>query len=301
VNPRELVNAHLQQRRGHKFTNMLASKQLLDLASIHLDTTAPESVTQWLTDLTALGGVPLDYLVPDERMLPHESFRFFQVDPNWIYSLLEGAYSVGRVTSSDQAHDDVNARSLYGRVAPGLYSHIHEKASGGAAPFHYSGFLLRSALVSGWPGLRVKAYGKDGKELTLAPGESESGRRLTPDILFYLVEGIIAKVTLQEPNEGLHFGLDKTGDDHIAPTKSLRKLTGPDLGGKADKAVEVKPEAFRPSSAGKDYQVLKIDTLARKMPVALGESNATFTPAEFALEMIEGVEGVMIQISQAGG
>src|SRR5262249_13986950 len=156
----------------------------------------PESVTTWLTGLTALGGVPLEYLVPDERMLPSESLRFFQIDPNWIYCLLEGAYSVGRVTTSNLAHDHVCHRNLYNQV--GLERSVG--AQDGSDPFHYSGLLLRSALVSGWAGLRVTAYDKDGKALNPAPGELEYGRRITPDILLYLVEGIIHHVTFQEPS-----------------------------------------------------------------------------------------------------
>ena len=160
---------------------------------------------------------------------------------------------------------------------------------------------LRSALVSGWPGLRVKAYGEQGKELTPAPGETESGRRITPDILLYLVEGIIHRVTFQEPSEGIHFGLDKTSEGTIAPKKSLRKaVNGPDLGKDAGE-VAVSPAAFRPPLQGKDYQVLKIDDLAQKMTEALGSNANRFTPAEFALEMIEGVEGVTVEIAKPRG
>jgi hypothetical protein len=302
MNHRDLVSNYIQRPKGARLSNLRAGNNQLSLEGIHLDTIAPESITRWLTTLTSLGGVPLDYLVPDERMLPSESLRFFRVDPNWIYSLIEGAYSVARVTTSDLAHDHVLARNVYDAAAPNLYSHVaperHSGLQGKSSPFHYSGFLLRSALVSGWPGLRVKAYSEQGKELTPAPGETESGRRITPDILLYLVEGIIHRVTFQEPSEGIHFGLDKTSAGTIAPKKSLRKaVNGPDLGKDAGE-VPVSPAAFRPPLQGKDYQVFRIDYLAQKMTEALGSNANRFTPAEFALEMIEGVEGVTVEIAK---
>ena len=302
MNHRDLVSNYMQRPKGLRLANLRAESNQLSLEGIHLDTSAPESITRWLTTLTSLGGVPLDYLVPDERMLPNESLRFFRVDPNWIYSLIEGAYSVARVTSSDLAHDHVLARKVHDAAAPNLYSHVapdrHRGLQGESSPFHNSGFLLRSALVSGWPGLRVKAYGEQGQVLTPAPGETESGRRITPDILLYLVEGIIHRVTFQEPSEGIHFGLDKTSEGTIAPKKSLRKaVNGPDLGKDAGE-VAVPPSAFRPPLQGRNYQVLKINDLAQKMTEALGSNAKSFTPAEFALEMIEGVEGVTVEIAK---
>lgn len=303
MNHRDLVSNYMQRPKGLRLTNLRVENNQLSLEGIHLETIVPESITKWLTALTSLGCIPLDYLVPDERMLASESLRFFRVDPNWIYSLIEGAYSVARVTTSDLAHDHVLARKVYDVAAPNLYNHVApNRYSGlqrGSSPFHYSGFLLRSALVSGWPGLRVKAYNEQGQELTPAPGETESGRRITPDILLYLVEGIIHRVTFQEPSEGIHFGLDKTPEGTIAPKKSLRNVVnGPDLGKDAGE-VAVPPAAFRPPLRGRDYQVLKIDDLTQKMAKALGSNANRFTPAEFALEMIEGVEGVTVEIAKS--
>jgi hypothetical protein len=41
------------------------------------DLELPQTVTTWFADLALLHGVPFSYLVPDERMLPLESIRFF--------------------------------------------------------------------------------------------------------------------------------------------------------------------------------------------------------------------------------
>jgi len=281
----------------------LARSNIADLsrlAAIHADTVAPDSVVKWLQALRILGGVPFDYLVPDERMLPRESLRFFQVDPNWIYSLIEGAYSVARATESDLKHDTVNASRLHAAV--------HNETDGGPPP-RISGFLLRSAVVSGWPSLQVKVSDEKGNPLL----RLLRFERITPDILLYLVEGIIHSLTFQEPSEGLHFGLDrdtKTGE--LMPTKSLRYArvtgSGPQPG------TPVVPDTpvtlpWRPKRKVKvdnqeveiDDRVLNITGLAHGMATALqkvaGNDNAApFTPAEFALEMIEAVEGVTITI-----
>ena len=159
----------------------------IDKLKKHLeDARAPQSVVTRIDMLRRLEGVPMDYLVPDERMLPPESLRFFQVDQNWIYSLIEGAYSIGRVSTSDQQQDAATC------------PHCTYKQT--------SGFLLRSAIVSGWPTLQVRvevSSASEAKELRC--------QRITPDILLYLVEvegpGVITSVTLQVPPESVEFHL----------------------------------------------------------------------------------------------
>jgi hypothetical protein len=150
---------------------------------------APESVVDRLAKLRRLEGVPMDYLVPDERMLPPESLRFFQVDLNWVYSLVEGAYSVARVSTGDKKQDAATCpHEVYRQV---------------------SGFLLRSAIVSGWPTLEAQV------EVSSPSAAYKQLRceRITPDILLYLMEvegqGVITSVTLQVPPENIEFQLPK--------------------------------------------------------------------------------------------
>jgi hypothetical protein len=64
------------------------------------DLELPATVTAWFNDLALLHGLPFSYLVPDERMLPLESIRFFWLDWRWIECLLDGAFSVGRAMIS---------------------------------------------------------------------------------------------------------------------------------------------------------------------------------------------------------
>ena len=72
-----------------------------------------------------------------------------------------------------------------------------------------SGFLLRSSIVSGWPGVEVTAS-------TNAPPDPNLPRILRLDqvaegVLFCLVRGSLETVTFREPREGITFGLSSDG------------------------------------------------------------------------------------------
>lgn len=99
----------------------------------------PTEVQKWLNLLTQLKQVPLNYLIPDEALLPPESIRYFVVDPLWLESLQDGALSIGRVISADHRADQKHRQQL-----PNF-------------PL-ISGVLLRSSVVSGWPHLGVTGY-----------------------------------------------------------------------------------------------------------------------------------------------
>ena len=106
----------------------------------------PSNVRNWFQNLSLLQTVPFNYLVPDARMLPIESLRFFVIDNEWIECLLDGAFSIGRVTSDDHQQDQ---------------SHLREEGKPNPAknPFDFlSGFIMRSEAVSGWPDLQMDAY-----------------------------------------------------------------------------------------------------------------------------------------------
>lgn len=220
----------------------------------------PEAVARWFADLQLLHGVPFNYLVPDERMLPAEAIRFFQLDANWIRSLIDGAYSIGRATSGD--------------LSSGGAARMASPIAADMGPV--TGFLMRSQAVAHWPGLEVQAYGHDGQtRLPIRRFEA-----LASDVLLCLFDGTVGKVDIHEPPEGLHFGLDMPDRGKIDRGTMFKRLRNPQDGsrlGPNDLAA-----AYREASAG----VLDIAKLARGMQAGLG---APFTSAEFALEMIEGV------------
>ena len=60
----------------------------------------PGELRRFLARLRLLHGVPFSYLVPDAELLPVESIRFFYLDRAWTDALVQGALSVGTISSS---------------------------------------------------------------------------------------------------------------------------------------------------------------------------------------------------------
>jgi hypothetical protein len=186
--------------------------------------------------------VPFHYLVPDERMLPPESLRFFYIDPQWMEALLGGALSIG---------PPADVRTFLDKIMAGNYAkqlieeartirERQQKADPSLAPsaarpaqglFQFSGFLLRSEVVAGWRGLTVNAYSApegrkgDGAVVTLRL------ERLARDILFGLFEGHLRSLEIVQPLEGLHFE-PKTAVDpasRVLDVKNYRKDNSAEL------------------------------------------------------------------------
>jgi hypothetical protein len=218
-----------------------------------------ETVNGWFDNLNWLGGVPVNYLVPDERMLPAESIRFFWLDPVWIDCLLDGAFSIGRVTTADHAQDQAFAD----RPAQ--------------AGYQITGFLLRSDIVSGWPGLLVDGY--DAGNNQLGQGRME---RLSPNVLICLFRGVVSRVVLSQKPETLHFGLDG------AVGAFFKKLRDPTKKYQESETTTIAAGdmPWRPE----DARTLQIVALANLIQSKL--SLDPFTAAQFALQMTEATTGV---------
>ena len=182
----------------------------------------PADVVAWFEQLRLLAPVPFAYLVSDDRMLPPESIRFVQLDHAWLDCLVDGAFSLGRLTGTlkDVDHDqkDMLVQTLV----------VHPTVSG---------FLLRSSVVAGWPGLLVDAYGPaDAAGSPGPPLDTLRAERLASDVLLCLFSGQVARIQLHQRPETLHFGTAGLGGNIISATgvldvvalaQSLR--TGPDV------------------------------------------------------------------------
>ena len=223
----------------------------------------PDDIVAWFDDLSLLKGVPFNYLVPDERMLPTESIRFFHIDRLWVDCLLDGAYSIGRVTTSDHQEDQVTVES----AAANSYEKV-------------SGCMMRSDVVAGWLGLLVDAYDRaeGGNRLELLRME-----RLSANVLLCLFEGEIGRVEVHQKPEALHFGFDRPDDATPAFHKKLRNAQGEEKNGKLD-SIPWRNESAR---------VVDVATLAREIQTET--KLGFFTSAQFALQMIEGVEKVVFR------
>lgn len=162
---------------------------------------APAVVTDWLNDMALSHGMPFNYLVPDEAMLPVESVRFFAVHSGWLACLLDGALSIGRVTPADLILDQTLAADLRASAALTPWT-AHVLGAGDATAL--SGFLLRSDTVAGWPDLHVTAtVGGSSVE----PLHTE---QLSQNTMMCLFQGEITAITIALPVHVLHFTLGDT-------------------------------------------------------------------------------------------
>lgn len=165
-----------------------------------IDDTLPDTLTTWLTGLARLDGVPLAYLIPDERLLPLESIRFLRLDRQWVRHLLDGAFSIGRLSAADAELD-----RDYPLPSP--------------APV-ITGALIRSDLVPGYPGLLVDGFAGSDQSAPLPSRRVQ----LTPNILLCLFEGVLARLDVHQQPESLHFAVELPAEGMYA--KSLRNATG---------------------------------------------------------------------------
>lgn len=261
---------------------------------------AEEKIAAWLARLRALYGVPVHYLVPNARMLPVESIRFFQLDERWITALVDGAFSLGRPVTGvdpDEAPRLARMHARAVRMAPRMRAARFGVALAETddAPQGTSGFLLRSAVVGGWPNLEVEAFDAGGGELLPIRVE-----RLSADLLLGLFHGIVARVKLREPAETLHFGIEQ---EHGTPQKAIKYVdTGPggQLPGEIVEGVKV-DVPMRDDNA--NNRVLNVNLLADRLHAALVDNQAIsgtpWAPAAFALEMVQGVQEVDFVIGEA--
>lgn len=258
----------------------------------------PGELRRFLARLRLLHGVPFSYLVPDAELLPVESIRFFYLDRAWTDALVQGALSVGTISSAD--------RTQLEAVYPHIRAEVDEaertirqpreedllKAGSGTV----TGFLLRSRAVSGWPNLHVRAYSTDSlpdAELTDV-AESHPARmkvlrmeRLAPAVMLVLFDGVPAVVHIEEPRQGIQFGARLDPEDPPNARRAKVKVRDCNTGDSvpplddftAANSVEV---PFRPGAPG----VINIAALRDRLAAKAPNSGGTLEPNEYALQML---------------
>lgn len=174
----------------------------------------PQEIVAWLARTALLHGVPFANLVPDERMLPVESIRFFYLDRNWIDALLDGALSVGIQSSRDSLLQQILRDPLHDAVDAALSEvrgALRPVPAGTPPPLGtMAGFVLRSALVEGWPGLEVRAW-SSADSAAAEPMRPLRLDRVAPGVMIAIFPDVPVKVELNEPSEGLVFGVEDEG------------------------------------------------------------------------------------------
>jgi hypothetical protein len=258
----------------------------------------PGELRRFLARLRLLHGVPFSYLVPDADLLPIETIRFFYVDRAWTDALVQGVLSVGTITTTDRAQleavyprirDEVDEAERTIRRPRG-----EERLQGSGGTI--TGFLMRSRVVSGWPNLHVRAYSRDVIEDDALTTEAESHpsrmkvlriERLAPAVLLVLFDGVPAVVHVEEPRQGIQFGvrLDPQAppSQRRAKVKVRDNLTGDPKPPKdtftATNSVDV---PFRRNAPG----VINLSELRKRLAEQAPNSGGSLEPNEYALQML---------------
>lgn len=263
-----------------------------------------QSVADWLGQLLLLRNVPFVHLVPDARMLPAESIRFFYVDSNWLGALVDGALGIGLGTSRESAVQEALTQQLEQMAQTAALAWRANQIGQTPPPAPTgptAGFLLRSALASGWPGLLVTGTSA-GVTVPLLRVD-----HLGPSVLLVLFNGVPDTVVLSEPQEGLEFGVDDAGavdtrtvappivttGKHVpvfnpaspdAPSVAIRS------GGQRVLNVSVDPNRpATPPTAPLDL----LELLAQALNVAPG----AIGPGDFAVQMVKGPEQLVFSLT----
>lgn len=269
---------HVQQvkqiEQHHLYAHLPAADAVAEKSDL------PTMVDQWLSMTSLLHNVPFNYLVPDERMLPVESIRYFTFDPLWIASLLDGAFSIGRVSPAAHASD----------------GHHSAKVAAMAQP-QVSGILLRSAVVAGWPGLLV-----DGYDYTFDASNKDKDEEEIPDsyrlpclrleklssnVLIALFAGDAKVIDVHQKPQTIHFGVDKRIDEQGNETFSKRLRNGEGDEAPTERLTTLPWRDNHPGVV--DMTKLFASIKGKAANLQLGNE---FTSAQFAMEMIEGVQKV---------
>lgn len=180
--------------------------------------TLPPYLASFLAHLRLLVGVPFTYLVADPRFLPEESIRFFYVDRSWTDRLVDGTVAVGKLGTREQAHYQGISTVVASRLdrmervvrvlQRGTMNYGEAKASADAddnPAGTITGFLLRSAVVSQWPDLEVRAFRRGDAGVVALP--TLRLERLQETVMVAMFDGVPDLVWCEEPHHGLPFGV----------------------------------------------------------------------------------------------
>lgn len=189
----------------------------------------PDRLRSFLLDLRLLRGMPLSYLVPDAALLPHESVRFFEVDPTWTDRVVDGVIAAANIGTIDLTY----STSLLPLIRDALDDDLVSLAEDSAPASTWTpktkpmtGMLWRSQVVRRWPNLTIAAASGEG----ILRAEA-----ISADIYLALFAGRPTSIEIREPPVGARYGVEPTATASPPFTVDGRK---PD-GSSKDPAVKV--------------------------------------------------------------
>lgn len=155
-----------------------------------------EVLREFLTRLYQLEGIPTGYMVPSQDLLPVESAAFFHIDPAWTAALADGALAIGGSGPVDGGLDIDEEKKrrdlLIAEIVPNPPT---------------AGFVLRSKLLSLYPGLQVMPLVETANGAA-APGKWLRLVRPAPDLMIGLGSGHLKGARIEEPAEAQSFTVE---------------------------------------------------------------------------------------------
>lgn len=259
------------------------------------ESSVPADVRSWLVRLRLLEAVPFAHLIADAELLPPETIRWFYLDRRWTDALVQGALSVGTVNSDDR----VQLTAAYPAIRDELDTeerNVRRDPSSqrfGGRVDAISGFVLRSRVVAGYPGMHVRAFAIEpdrADDAKFTEDEPERMRllrleRLAPGVLLCLFDGIPSVVHMEEPRQGVQFGFDASGPPgQVSASLSPRDAaSGEYLLKPNGERVDPVPVPFR--SGSRSSGVVDIQELERRLRGPATGGNE-MDSAEYALQLV---------------
>lgn len=259
-----------------------------------------ELITQRLAKWQLLYDVPFDYLVPNPAMLPMESIRFFYLDQNWLDAMLDGSLSIAMHSTRDTALHKLTK----GLVRDGVKTATQvlrdklrglDSASSSDHDTHRCGFLIRSAVVAGWPGLAVRGYEDEARTNMVKLLRMD---HLSKNVLLCIFWGIPKWIDISEPQEGFQFGMSQDGDIDLRSivTNQSQHPLGTELGApyvirdkhlRAGRILDVRPGAADGL----------VQSIATQLTSRLGLKGAlALRPSDFALQMVKSPQRLIFKV-----
>jgi len=267
------------------------------LSKVMQDDLAP--IAKWLAQMMLLEPFPFDTLVPNPELLPVESIRFFYLNPNWTNAAMDGALSLGLESSQYTLFNDAT-KGLIKSAALKAMAIIRDKEEGitndttFTSPSLMSGFLLRSALVTGWPNLVVQASDQNDKTFHILRME-----RLSNNVMLVIFDGVPNNIQLSQPAESLEFGVDDDGQ-----VKPRDITTGEEIAS----FLTVQSPTGQACMRAEGSNVLNIDptttadpnSLVYELSSTLKLGASTYlSPATFGLQMVKSAESITFNTSNS--
>lgn len=243
----------------------------------------PADTIQWLARLAKLQGVPFNNLVADERLLPNNAIRFFYIDQQWIDMLIDGAMSIGIHSGRDiwlQQAISVFIKQDVDKVVANTNTDVTIGT--------LSGMLIRSKLISDYPGIEIQGYKLEEDEEEKIPIKAIRQERLSPNVLLMIFETVPNIIEIKEPAEGRTLGFSELTDNN--KYLNLKDVEMDNATATPFLDAQGNIQQYKLSDANyrnKAKRVLNIKSLIRGINRAVPNQTKKLTPKDLAIQLLQ--------------